>query len=60
MKKLLIFLCLLTGSATMAQKTEGVVTYVRKEHWLKITNRMTFLSQEQRDRMSQTWKNWEE
>ena len=60
MKKLFILLCLLTSSMAMAQKTEGVVTYVRKEHWLKITSRMTFLSQEQKDRMAQTWKNFEE
>lgn len=60
MKKILICLFLLTSIGTMAQKTEGVVTYVRKEYWLKITNRLTFLSQEQKDRMSQTFKNWEE
>lgn len=60
MKKVLICLFLLTSAGTMAQKTEGVVTYVRKEYWLKITNRLTFLSQEQKDRMTQTWKNWEE
>lgn len=60
MKKLLILLSLLVGSEALAQKTEGVVTYVRKEHWLKIMNRLTFLSQEQKDRMSQTWKNEEE
>lgn len=60
MKKILVVLCLLLSSATMAQKTEGVVTYVRKEYWLKIANRLTFLSQEQRDRMTQTWKNMEE
>lgn len=60
MKKLLVCLCLLTSTMAVAQKTEGVVTYVRKEHWLKITNRLTFLSQEQKDRMTQTWKNWEE
>ena len=59
MKKLLICLCLLTGSVAVAQKTEGVVTYVRKEYWLKITSRLTFLSQEQKDREAQTWKNWE-
>ncbi|MFD2933370.1 GLPGLI family protein [Spirosoma flavum] len=58
MKKLFIVLCLLTSSMAVAQKTEGVATYVRKEYWLKITNRMTFLSQEQKDRMAQTWKNW--
>ncbi|MVM35803.1 GLPGLI family protein [Spirosoma sp. HMF4905] len=60
MKKLLILLCLLTSSVTIAQKTEGVATYVRKEYWLKIANRLTFLSQEQKDREAQTWKNWEE
>lgn len=60
MKKLLILLFLLTGSVAMAQKTEGVVTYVRKEYWLKIVNRLPFLSQEQKDRETQTWKNWAE
>ncbi len=60
MKKLFLVLCLLTSSVTMAQKTEGVATYVRKEYWLKIVNRLTFLSQEQRDRETQTWKNWAE
>ncbi|AUD01855.1 GLPGLI family protein [Spirosoma pollinicola] len=60
MKKLFIFLCLLTSSVTMAQKTEGVVTYVRKEYWLKIINRLTFLSQEEKDREAQTWKNYAE
>jgi GLPGLI family protein len=59
MKKLLILLCLLTSSMAMAQKTDGVVTYTRKEYWLKIVNRLTFLSQEQKDREAQTWKNWE-
>ncbi|AKD56723.1 GLPGLI family protein [Spirosoma radiotolerans] len=59
MKNIVILLCLLTSLATMAQKNEGVVTYVRKDHWLKITNRLTFLSQEEKDRETQTWKNWE-
>ena len=60
MKKILLILSLLISSATIAQKTEGVATYVRKEHWLKIMSRLTFLSQEQKDRMAQTWKNWAE
>ena len=60
MKKLLVILCLLIGPMAMGQKTDGVVTYVRKEHWLKIINRLPFLSQEQKDRESQTWKNFEE
>jgi GLPGLI family protein len=57
--RLLICYLVITNSV-VAQKTEGVVTYVRKEHWLKIMNRMTFLSREQKDRMAQTWKNEEE
>ena len=60
MKKILLILSLLISSAAMAQKSEGVVTYVRKEHWLKIMSRLTFLSQEQKDRMTNTFKNFVE
>ena len=60
MKKLLVILFLLAGSMVSAQKTEGVVTYVRKEHWLKIIGRLTYLGQEEKDRAAQTWKNMEE
>jgi len=65
MKNTLLGLCLLISLTASAQtattpQTEGVVTYVRKERWLKIQNRLTFLSQEQKDRMAQTWKNWAE
>ena len=48
------------GADAETPRTEGVVTYVRKENWLKIANRMTFMSQEQKDRMAQTWKNFAE
>jgi GLPGLI family protein len=54
-----LLLFTLIATASVAQKNEGVVTYVRKEYWLKITNRLTFLSQEQKDRMTNTFKNWE-
>lgn len=60
MKKILIILCLLTSSLAMAQKSEGVVTYVRKEYWVKIASRLTFMSQEQKDRMAQITKNWDD
>ncbi len=55
-----LFLFTLIATTSIAQKTEGIATYVRKEYWLKITNRLTFLSQEEKDRMAQTWKNWAE
>ena len=59
MKTLLYFIAgyLLLISPAMAQKTEGIVTYERKTYWTKIIARMTYLSQEQKDRAAQTWKN---
>ena len=52
--------CLVIFSSATAQKTEGIVTYERKTYWSKIIARMTFLSQEQKDRAAQTWKNDDE
>ncbi|GAB3993447.1 GLPGLI family protein [Spirosoma daeguense] len=60
MKPYLLGFFLLLSAATWAQKTEGVVTYERKTYWSKIIARMTFLSQEQKDRAAQTWKNDDE
>ncbi len=55
-----ILVLLLFATATMAQKTEGVVTYERKTYWTKLMARLTFLSQEEKDRVAQTWKNDDE
>lgn len=55
----LLLLVLIVTTAS-AQKTEGIVTYERKTYWSKIIARMTFLSQEQKDRAAQTWKNDDE
>ncbi|HLK98171.1 MAG TPA: GLPGLI family protein [Hymenobacter sp.] len=55
---LLLFTLIAMGS--LAQNTEGVVSYKRKTHWIKIIGRMTYLSQEEKDRAAQTWKNFEE
>ena len=60
MKNVILFAVLLMSLSAVAQKTEGVVTYERKTYWTKIYNRMTYLSQEQKDRIAQTWKNDEE
>lgn len=60
MKKLFILFCLLSALAANAQNTEGIVSYERKSYFTKIMARMTFLSQEQKDRMAQTYKNDEE
>ncbi len=47
-------------TTAFAQNTEGVVNYKRKTYWTRIVSRMTYLSQEQKDRAAQTWKNYEE
>lgn len=57
---LLLLLFTLIATDAIAQKTEGVVSYTRKTYWTKIIGRMTFLSQEQKDRAAQTWKNDDE
>ena len=54
--KTILFL-LLTATVGLAQKTEGVVTYQRTSYWIKIMNRLPFLSREEKDRVAQTWKN---
>lgn len=51
---------LLLIGPTQAQQTEGVVNYTRKTYWSKIIARMTYLSQEEKDRSAQIRKNWEE
>ncbi|QJW91293.1 GLPGLI family protein [Spirosoma taeanense] len=56
----LVLIGWLTATAALAQNTEGVVTYERKTYWTRIIARMTFLSQEQKDRAAQTWKNDDE
>ena len=56
----LFLLTFLLSTASLAQHTEGIVTYERKTYWSKIIARMTFLSQEQKDRAAQTWKNDDE
>lgn len=55
-----LLLFTLIATASVAQKTEGVVNYTRKTYWTKIIGRMSFLSQEQKDRAAQTWKNDDE
>lgn len=54
-----LLFCLLAGQAMAQQLEEGVVTYERKTLWVKLISKMTFLSQEEKDRAAQTWKNEE-
>lgn len=60
MKSFLPLLFLLFSLKTLAQNTEGVVTYERVQHWTAITARLTFLSQEEKDRAKNTWGSTDE
>lgn len=55
-----LILFALFATSAMAQNTEGIALYERKTYWTKLIARMTFLSQEQKDRAAQTWKNDDE
>lgn len=55
-----LFLILLTATVGFAQKTEGVVTYERTSHWTKVYARLPYLSREEKDRIIQTYKNYDE
>ena len=60
MKK--IFLCILLFSmwgVGSAQKTEGIVHYEYQVNWIKMIKKLPFLTQEEKDRMENTWKNEE-
>lgn len=67
---LFLFTCLLAltasaqtpspAKAAPAKNTEGVVQYERRTFWPRIYARMTFLSQEQKDRISNLTRNFTE
>ncbi len=42
---------------SIAQNSAGKIVFERKTDWVKIRSKATYLSQEQKDRMAQTWKN---
>lgn len=62
MKQLLacLLLAFLGIGAASAQKMEGEVTYERTYHWTRIYSRLTFLSNEEKDRIKMTWGNNDE
>jgi GLPGLI family protein len=61
MKKLVkIFILSFLAFPSVAQIMSGQILYDRKEDWIKKMSKAKYLSQEEKDRMSQTWKNDEE
>lgn len=60
MKKIrILILALLAGIPALAQQ-EGEVTYEKTYRYTKIYSRLTYLSNEEKDRMKQTWGNDDE
>lgn len=57
MKNIIVIILLLCAVSTnlFAQKMEGEVTYEVVYHWTRINSRLTFLSNEEKDRMKMTW-----
>lgn len=60
MNYLKTLLLVLLTLPSWAQKMEGVVTYERVQYQAKIYSRLTFLSQEEKDRIKMTWGNRDE
>lgn len=51
-----LFLCMLFAPILgFSQKTEGMVVYERQEFWSKIIGQLNYLSNEEKDRVKQTW-----
>lgn len=50
---------LLVQQVATAQQPEGVITFERRQYWGKIISRLSYLSQEEKDRITNTWKNAE-
>lgn len=58
MKKLIIAILFLGFTqVSLAQNSAGKITFEKKNDWVKIQSKATYLSKEQKDRMAQTWKN---
>jgi GLPGLI family protein len=57
---LCLMLLSLSGATVHAQLMEGVIVYEEVTYWNRLTERLDFLSQEEKDRMTLTWKNYDE
>ena len=57
MKKIFLIVLLFPIMGAFAQKTEGVVHFERQVNWIKMMKKLPFLTQEEKDRMENTWKN---
>ncbi|WP_342083546.1 GLPGLI family protein [Dyadobacter sp. OTU695] len=58
--RLWIFMVAISSAPLFAQQLEGEITYERVYHWTKIYSRLSYLSNEEKDRIKQTWGNDDE
>lgn len=56
----ILIILLATSAPLLAQNMEGEITYERVYHWTKIYSRLSYLSNEEKDRIKQTWGNDDE
>ncbi|WAC09277.1 GLPGLI family protein [Dyadobacter pollutisoli] len=56
----LLILTLFVSLVSYAQKTEGEITYEKVYHWTRLNARLSFLSNEEKERMKMTWANNDE
>lgn len=57
---ILLIICVLLSFGTYAQKMEGEITYEKIYRWTRLYSRLTYLSNEEKDRMKMTWGNDDE
>lgn len=57
MKKIFLIAFLFPILGSFAQKTEGVVHFEYQVNWIKMIKKLPYLTQEEKDRMENTWKN---
>lgn len=59
MKNTLLLFFLIIAQLVNAQQTSGEIIYKHTTYWSKIYSNLPYLSQEERDREMQTWKNFD-
>jgi len=57
---ILVLMCCLFAFSAAGQKIEGEITYDKIFHWTRMYSRLTFLSNEEKERLKLTWKNEDE
>lgn len=52
MKKIIVFVCIFISISSYAQQLEGVVHYTRTTYWTKMMNELTYLSKQEKERLT--------